>query len=87
MTYDEELLERCKPLVDEGKHTNAPTGHSAPCMGKDFCRRCRKPIVASRRYCSRDCELFGEQQPFEVLYKQLHPKWPKKRGTESTLRA
>ena len=52
-----------------------------------FCRRCYKPFpsIGGREYCSRDCQLFGIQQPFSVLYKQLHPQWPEVRGTKSSL--
>lgn len=49
--------------------------------GYDFCQRCYGPSNG-RKYCSRDCEFFRAQEPFETLYKRLHPQWPAVRGTE-----
>lgn len=40
------------------------------------CRRCYGIFWTtddSQQYCSRDCREFRRQEPFETLWKQLHP--------------
>lgn len=40
-----------------------------------ICRRCfgRFYTCNDEQYCSRDCREFRRQEPFETLWKQLHP--------------
>jgi hypothetical protein len=80
----EELLdsERIRELEDQVEDLEFRIGNP----DEDFCRRCFKlGRVGSDGYCSRDCYEFAPQASFEVPYKQLHPEWPEKRGTQSTL--
>ena len=48
------------------------------------CARCYQPFTGplDACYCSDDCEHFRKQEPFEVLYRRLHPdsQWLKTRG-------
>lgn len=83
----DDLLDRCKPLNEEGAFTNPAGRGQGAYLETDFCRRCFKPIEGRRRFCSYDCEMFAPQASFDVMYKQLHPEWPEVRGTRSTLLA
>lgn len=72
-------LEEAQDLIDELEAeviALEPTAHE--------CRRCFNTFYgpADMLYCSRDCEFFRAQEPFETLYRKLHPEWPTKRGTE-----
>ena len=39
------------------------------------CQRCYRVFysLGDQRFCPRDCKEFRKQEPFETLWKQLHP--------------